>query len=87
MVATDHGGPNHSKVNHDHAYPELLESRIAVPEVIQFFGMELNSPAADHSSVIIPHGSDEAERLRQIESQFDSQEAFPRDPARNEEPK
>jgi hypothetical protein len=87
MVATDHGGPNHSKVNHDHAYPELLESRTAVPEVIQFFGMELNSPAADHSSVIIPHGSDEAERLRQIESQFDSQEAFPRDPARNEEPK
>ena len=28
MVATDHGGPNHSKVSHDHSYPELLESRI-----------------------------------------------------------
>ena len=27
MVATDHGGPNHSKVNFEHAYPELLASR------------------------------------------------------------
>lgn len=27
MVATDHGGPNHSKVHRDHAYPELLQSR------------------------------------------------------------
>lgn len=87
MVATDHGGPNHSKVNHDHAYPELVISREAVPEVIQFFGLELNSPGADHSSVIIPAGHDEADRLRQIEQAFDAKEAFPRDPARDTEPK
>lgn len=86
MVATDHGGPNHSKINHDFAYPELLQSRIAVPEVVQFFGLELNTPGADHSSVVMPHGADEAGRLRDIESMFDSREIFPRDPARNEEP-
>ncbi len=85
MVATDHGGPNHSKINHDYAYPELLQSRAAVPEVIQFFGMELNSPAADHSSVIIPYGADEAERLRDIEFKFDSREIFPSAEARNQE--
>lgn len=87
MVATDHGGPNHSKINHDHAYPELVISRQAVPEVIQFFGIELNSPGADHSSVILPAGDDEADRLHQIEHMFDANEAFPKDPARNVEPK
>lgn len=86
MVATDHGGPNHSKINHDYAYPELLQSRAAVPEVIQFFGIELNSPGADHSSVVIPFGDDEAKRLREIEFKFDSREVFPRSDARNQEP-
>lgn len=85
MVATDHGGPNHSKINHDHAYPELLQSRQAVPEVIQFFGMELNTPGADHSSVIIPHIDEEAEHLHEIEHRFDKNEAWPRDPARDSE--
>lgn len=87
MVATDHGGPNHSKVSHDHAYPELLQSRAAVPEVIQFFGLELNSPGADHSSIIVPAGDDEAERLHRLEHMFDANEVFPKDPARNTEPK
>lgn len=87
MVATDHGGPNHSLISHDHSYPELLQSRQAVPEVVQFFGMEFNTPGADHSSIIIPAGQDEAGRLRQIESMFDANEAYPRDPARNTEPK
>src|SRR6478672_10716342 len=34
MMTTDHGGPNHSKVNLEQAYPELLKSRQAVPEVL-----------------------------------------------------
>ena len=84
MVATDHGGPNHSKISLEHAYPELQLSRQAVPEVIQFFGMELNSPGADHSSVIIPHDHDETERLREIEHLFDKREAHPLDPARDD---
>ena len=33
-VATDHGGPNHSKINFELAYPELQLSRAALPELI-----------------------------------------------------
>ena len=65
-VATDHGGPNHSKVNLERAYPELVLSRELVPEVVQYWGMEFNSPGADHSSLIIPHSQDEAQRLYEL---------------------
>ena len=81
-VATDHGGPNHSKVNLERAYPELVLSRELVPEVVQFWGMEFNSPGADHSSLIIPHGPDEAQRLYELESRFDRNEAYPIDETR-----
>jgi hypothetical protein len=56
-VATDHGGPDHSKINFERAYPELQLSRAALPEVVQFYGLELNTPAADHSSIIVPYTS------------------------------
>ena len=80
MVATDHGGPNHSKVNLERAYPELVQSREVVPEIIQFFGMEFDTPGAEHSSLIIPHTHDEAERLHQIESSYATREPWPPDP-------
>jgi hypothetical protein len=80
MVATDHGGPNHSKVNLEKAYPELVQSRLVVPEVVQFFGMEFDTPGAEHSSLIIPHTHDEAERLHQIESSYARREPWPADP-------
>lgn len=86
-VTTDHGGPNHAKVNLELAYPELVRSREVVPELIQFYGMELNSPAADHSSLIIPHGPAEAEHLHALESRFDKLEVYPSDPARDTEAK
>lgn len=87
MVTTDHGGPNHSKVNLDWAYPELLQSRLLVPDLFQFYGIELNSPGADHSSIIIPHSSAEADQLLELESRFDRREAFPADPERDTEPR
>lgn len=87
MVATDHGGPNHSRINYDQAYPELLQSREQVPEVIQFYGMEFDTPAGDHSSLIVPHTHDERETLRGIEHGFSKREAWPRDPARDTEPR
>src|SRR6185436_13697361 len=59
MVTTDHGGPDHSKLNLVQAYAELLQSRKAVPEVIQFYGMEMNMPAMDHHTLIIPNANDE----------------------------
>jgi len=85
MVATDHGGPLHSKVNRDLAYPELLKARREVPGVIQFYGMELNTPGAEHSSVIVPNNPAERDVLFGIESQYDHREPWPADPTRNTE--
>jgi hypothetical protein len=87
MVATDHGGPNHSKVNFEMAYPELLQSRLVVPEVVQFYGMEFDTPGADHSSLIIPFTDDEAEKLVSIESRFSKREPWPADPSWDTEPR
>ncbi len=87
MVATDHGGPNHSKVNLEKAYPELVQSRAVVPEVIQFFGMEFDTPGAEHSSLIIPHTRDEADRLNQIESSYATREPWPLDPSWDTHPR
>lgn len=85
MVTTDHGGPNHSKFNLEQAYPELKASREQVPEVLQFYGMELNMPAMDHHTLIIPRTTDEADAVFQVESRFDSSEVWPRDASRNTE--
>ena len=84
MVTTDHGGPAHSKVNLEQAYRELTLSRELVPEVLQFYGMELNMPGMDHHTLIIPRAEDEASVLNEIESRFDANEdwARPRDPRR-----
>lgn len=87
MVSTDHGGPNHSKVNLDVAYPELVLSREAVPEVIQFFGMEFDTPGADHSSMIMPHSHEEAEHVHELEHRFSRNEPWPADPSWNAEPR
>lgn len=85
MVSTDHGGPNHSKLNHDHAYPALLRAREAVPEVVQFYGMEFDTPGADHSSMIIPKSDLERTTLRDIESRFSKRDAYPNDASRDTE--
>lgn len=79
MVSTDHGGPNHSRLNLEHAYPDVLAARAAFPDLILFYGMEFDTPGADHSSLIIPHTPDEAERLFEIESQYNKREPFPPD--------
>jgi hypothetical protein len=75
-VATDHGGPDHSKINFERAYPELQLSRAALPDVIQFYGLELNTPAADHSSIIVPYTPDEAIVLRDLESRVEKYEKW-----------
>ena len=85
MVTTDHGGPNHSKLNLTRAYAELKASREMVPEVLQFYGMEMNMPAMDHHTLIIPNSPQEASMLYEIESRFDANEAWPVDPSRREE--
>lgn len=85
MVTTDHGGPNHSRVHLEKAYPELLISREAVPDLVQFYGMEFDTPGADHSTIIIPFTDDEADRLYEIESNFNSTDPYPADSTRDTE--
>lgn len=53
-MCTDHGGPTHSKVNLEQAYPDLLRSRELVPDVLKFWGMEFDAPALDHHTLMIP---------------------------------
>ena len=76
MVTTDHGGPNHSQLNLHQAYRELQLSRELVPDVIQFYGMELNMPGMDHHTLIIPRADDEARVLEEIEAGFDQNEGW-----------
>lgn len=85
MVTTDHGGPNHSKVNMERAYPELLHSREVVADVLQFYGMELDTPGAEHSSLIIPHSDHEHHTLYDLESRFAEEDAYPYDESRDTE--
>ncbi len=80
MVTTDHGGPNHAKLNLEQAYRELTLSRELVPEVLQFYGLELNMPGMDHHTLIIPRAEDEAAVLYEIESRFDANEDWRRPP-------
>lgn len=87
MVSTDHGGPNHSKINLEQAYPELRQSRTAVPDLIQFYGMEFDTPGADHSSMIMPHSDHEHTDLHAIERRYSKRDAHPIDSTRNTEPK
>ncbi|MEV4658632.1 phosphoesterase [Micromonospora sp. NPDC049301] len=84
-MCTDHGGPTHSKVNIEQAYPDLLRSRKLVPEVLQFWGMEFDTPALDHHTLMIPRHDDEAKQLFELESRFAKYDAFPTDPARDTE--
>jgi hypothetical protein len=86
MVTTDHGGPNHARLNMAHAYGELQASRRLVPEVLQFYGMELNMPGMDHHTLIIPSSEQESSTLFDIESRFDANEVWPPDPDRSTEP-
>lgn len=81
MVSTDHGGPNHSKLNFEKAWPEVDRARRSVPEMLIFYGMEFDTPAGDHSSLIIPFTGNEREQLRSIEAGFSKREPWPRDEA------
>ncbi len=85
MVTTDHGGPHHSKLNLALAYPDLINSRKAVSGILQFYGMELDTPGAKHSTLIIPHTEDEAERLFHLEQDYAWKDAYPEDPSRHTE--
>lgn len=83
MAATDHGGPGLSRLHAEQSYAELLASRKSEPKVIQFYGLELNTPGGDHASLILPMTPDERERLLRLESAYDADEPYPHDPSRD----
>lgn len=85
MVTTDHGGPNHSQINRDQAYPELLLARKQFPELVIFWGMEFDSPAAGHASLIVPNTHDEADVLYQLEKAYARRDPHPENPIHNTE--
>lgn len=87
MVATDHGGPRHSEVTSNLAYPAVLAARRAVPGLILFHGLEFDTPGGEHSSLILPLHSDERDALRMIEAGFAERDAWPTDPMRDTKPK
>ena len=87
MVTTDHGGPRHARLNHDVAYPELIASRNKVSQVLQFYGMEFDTPGGDHSSIILPRTDAEQSVLLDLESRFSTREAWPPDRSRDTEPR
>ncbi|MDR6993322.1 hypothetical protein [Luteimonas sp. 3794] len=74
MVHTDHGGPNHSAVTHDSAWPALQQARVEVPEVLQFHGMEFDVPAGEHASLIMAPGAHENTMLVELERRFNRRE-------------
>ena len=76
IVNTDHGGPNHSNVNYDKAYPELVASREAYHGLIQFYGIELDTPAGEHSTVIIPVKDSEHDDLHEFQRKYSTREVL-----------
>jgi hypothetical protein len=86
MVSTDHGGPNHSALNHARAWPDIVAARGAVPGLVLFYGWEFDVPGGEHASLILPYGPAERDTLRGIEARFGKREPFPADPARNTKP-
>jgi hypothetical protein len=85
LVAADHGGPGRSQIVYDRAYPALLAARAKVPELIQFYGMEFDTPGGDHSTLMLPIDAEERAALRDYERRFSTRDAWPADPARNAE--
>jgi hypothetical protein len=83
IVSTDHGGRFHARMVLDQAYPEFLQAREEVPELFNFFGFEMNTPGADHSSIIMPHTHDEATRVFDVETEFDRFREGRSEPDRN----
>lgn len=87
MVTTDHGGPFHSQIHYEQAYPDVLDVREAMPDFFLFYGMEFDTPGADHATLIMPHSPLEADHLFGLESRYNKREPFPAYPEADQDPR
>ena len=75
MVNTDHGDKDHSMINFEHAYPELLEVRKELDDMVLFYGHEWNIPVHGHATLILPINELERETMRDFQRMFGRKEA------------
>ncbi|HTG38414.1 phosphoesterase [Sphingomonas sp.] len=87
MVTTDHGGPGHSQIAYDRAWPDIVAARRAMPDLVLFYGMEFDVPGGEHASFILPIEPGERAALRRIEGGFGKREPWPADPSRSTKPR
>lgn len=78
MVHTDHGGPGHSRVTDQFAWPALEQARRDVPALVQFNGMEFDVPGGEHASLIVAPGLHERAQLVAIERDYSRREPLQR---------
>ncbi|WP_370019796.1 PHP domain-containing protein [Planotetraspora sp. GP83] len=72
MVFTEHSNFGHANAGGALAeHAEVLKARAENPRMLVFQGLEWYIPAAEHASVIIAPGQNEAEVLRQFELAYD----------------
>ncbi|RSM64402.1 PHP domain-containing protein [Kibdelosporangium aridum] len=71
LVITDHGGPVHAKIGVDKVNPDIKAAREKYDETLVFQGLEWNIPGAEHGTVFVAPGRNEASFLKEFELGYD----------------
>nr|WP_042196837.1 PHP domain-containing protein [Kibdelosporangium sp. MJ126-NF4]CEL22586.1 Histidinol phosphatase and related hydrolases of the PHP family [Kibdelosporangium sp. MJ126-NF4]CTQ89728.1 Histidinol phosphatase and related hydrolases of the PHP family [Kibdelosporangium sp. MJ126-NF4] len=67
LVITDHGGPVHAKIGVDKVNPDIRAARERFDDTLVFQGLEWNIPGAEHGTVFVAPGRNEASFLKEFE--------------------
>ncbi|MCE7010714.1 PHP domain-containing protein [Kibdelosporangium philippinense] len=71
LVITDHGGPVHAKIGVDKVNPDIKAAREKYDDTLVFQGLEWNIPGAEHGTVFVAPGRNEASFLKEFELGYD----------------
>nr|WP_225953571.1 PHP domain-containing protein [Kibdelosporangium phytohabitans] len=71
LVITDHGGPVHAKIGVDKVNPDIRVARERYDGTLVFQGLEWNIPGAEHGTVFVAPGRNEASFLKEFELGYD----------------
>lgn len=71
MVLTDHGGVLHSKYGVGMLGPALEVAQERAPGLLLYPGLEWNAPGMDHTTVVVPPGTEALGVLREFERRYD----------------